>query len=217
MKDVPIFICSKDRASYLQTLVLHLKIQGYHNIHVLDMGSTYEPMLELLNRIPAIVHRCGEQPHPHIHFWRMDLIKETPWYVYTDSDVIPDCPEDWAEQMLGLFKENMLIEKIGLGLRLDDLPDHFTRKGEVLQWEGQFWANRWNEMSFLAEVDTTFAMYRGRYHRTDPAAHISNTHSLRMDKPYVARHLPWYANSAQPTEEHIYYLNHMQPEIGHWR
>ena len=63
---------------------------------------------------------------------------------------------------------------------------------------------------FQAEVDTTFALYRS------PAEKHSTARALRTAAPYVARHLGWYADSTQPTDEQRYYREHADPSMSHW-
>ena len=57
-------------------------------------------------------------------------------------------------------------------------------------------------MYFDANVDTTFALYR---------KHVMKKHtvqkSLRTNRPYTARHLPWYYTDFEslPDDEKYYY------------
>jgi hypothetical protein len=40
--------------------------------------------------------------------------------------------------------------------------------------------------------------------------------ALRTGFPYVARHLPWYADSAHLGDEDRYYRAHADPTISNW-
>lgn len=218
MKDVPIFICAKDRASFLKIQVERFLEQGYRNLTVLDMGSTYPPMLSLLNKLPAKVLRIGLVACPHLHVWKdKSILAGLPWYVYTDCDVVPDCPDNWAEALHSILTMYPQIEKAGLGLRLDDLPEHYARRQEVRQWESIFWLNELETGVFVAEIDTTLALYRGNYKRPEIIANTDNMFSARTGHPYVAKHLPWYSNTAHPTPEELYYRQHADPHVGHWK
>ena len=98
-----------------------------------------------------------------------------------------------------MLRENPLVEKVGFGLTLDDLPDSYDKKEKVLQWEQQFWDKPVGKGLYNATIDTTFAMYRPY------AKGASECVSIRSGAPYVARHLPWYADSANPTDEDRFY------------
>jgi hypothetical protein len=39
---------------------------------------------------------------------------------------------------------------------------------------------------------------------------------LRSAPPYEARHLPWYQNSSEPTQEDLYYARHSDSQITNW-
>jgi hypothetical protein len=99
--------------------------------------------------------------------------------------------------------------KIGLGIRLDDLPD--TPLGNnAREWEAQFWQLRRNTRSWHASVDTTLALY--------PPLEIQPTFSItpavRLDAPYLIKHLPWYGD-LDPGEAE-YYRAHALPGASHW-
>ena len=62
---------------------------------------------------------------------------------------------------------------------------------------------------FRADVDTTFALNRARTPGFEGLA-------ARTGWPYVARHLPWYADSANPTDEARYYRSHTDAGVNSW-
>jgi SAM-dependent methyltransferase len=104
------------------------------------------------------------------------------------------------------LRANPQIFKAGLGLRLDDLPDTYGFRNEVLAWERRFWRAPVARGLFLAHIDTTFALYR-------PGSSFS-VNAVRTGFPYLARHEPWYINSANPTDEELYYRATAQR--GNW-
>lgn len=84
-------------------------------------------------------------------------------------------------------------------LLLDDLPPtdegNFIRKNEA-----DYWLAPVDDMYYVAGIDTTFALYR--------EGNIKHTYSaIRTNKPYTARHLPWYYDdfSVLPEDEQNYY------------
>jgi hypothetical protein len=131
-------------------------------------------------------------------------------YVYSDPDIVPvdECPP----HVLGYFLDVLAAfpdrTKVGFGLKIDDLPDHYQFKQKVIIWESQFWEKKLAPKVYDAAVDTTFALYR-------PGAKYDLS-AVRTGFPYVARHHPWYEDSAHPSEDQAYYLKHARPGINNW-
>jgi hypothetical protein len=212
IEQFPIIINVRDRLSPLLLLLEWLESVGQREIWLCDNASTYPPMVEFLNTTP---HR--------VVFTKFNLGKRAPWlsglvpevgngryFVVTDPDVVPteDCPTDALQFFKRSLQEHPEINKIGFSLKLDDLPDTFVHKQNVIEWESQFWTiPAFNEF-YRAPIDTTFAMY--------PPGLGHGPHHLRSAPPYEARHLPWYQNSARPTEEDTYYATHADSQITNW-
>jgi hypothetical protein len=79
----------------------------------------------------------------------------------------------------------------------------------VIAWEQRFWDDEVAPGLFRAPIDTTFAMTRPRVgYVLEPA--------LRTGPPYVARHMPWYADSAAPDAELRWYREHADPLTTNW-
>lgn len=215
MKATPIFINSKDRVSYLSRLIERLVSDGFRNIHIVDTGSTYPPMLEYYKKISFALHWCSPKTVGHNALWNCGILagsgKSGAPYVYTDCDVIPDdaCPSDWLECLMHLLDKYPQFPKAGLGLRVDNLPSYYSRKQEVINWESQFWVDKLERDVYSAQIDTTLAYYR------TGASGLSV--AIRTAGNYMARHLPWYEDSSNPTEEEQYYKAHMTPGVGCWR
>ena len=216
MKNTPVFITTKDRLIYLKKLLSCLMGQGYGNLHIVDTGSTYPPMVEFLESCSLPVHRTAPTSEPQLAVWNCHIVdgsgKLGGFYVVTDCDVIPEGPDDWLERLGKLLNEHPEFPKAGLALRIDDLPDHYARKLEVVEWEGQFWKKVLAPDVYDAAIDTTLALYRPNV----KWGH-EGTKAIRLGGAYTARHLPWYENSGSPSEEETYYKAHMQPGVGHWR
>ena len=99
--------------------------------------------------------------------------------------------------------------KAGLGLMIDDIPECYSLHEYVLKWEQQHWESTVEPGVFAANVDTTFAAYR-------PRSTFAKKPALRTGAPYVARHLPWYLDSANLSEEERYYRSHTSATINTW-
>jgi len=214
--DVPIFIICRDRLAPLRQLVEWLEQAGHTNIVLVDNASTYPPLLEFLEECP---HHLVSLPENvgHLAVWVKGLqtqftSKTLPgFYIVSDCDVVPDehCPPDIIERLYSILRERPNMDKAGLGLKIDDLPDCFQFKRDVIDWESQFWEAVLEPGVYDAPIDTTFALYR-------PGTGHSIFRSMRTGSPYVARHLPWYQNSAALNAEELYYREHMNKNIGSW-
>lgn len=223
--EVPVFICNRNRLELgFRQLVTWLLRIGMKSINVVDNQSTYPPLLEFYSqnadRINVLVQDSNLGPRG---FWQKKGLHKgiaTP-YIYTDCDIVPSdyTPDDVIEQMLDLLKRQDRDRKVGVGLRIDNLPDHYCKKELVIRWESHYWdAERKQQVNneyangqtaFNADVDTTFAMYH-------PGKEFTYT-SLRMDAPYAFEHAPWYIDESKPTEEDIYYKVHYETEHqGEW-
>ncbi len=107
--------------------------------------------------------------------------------------------------------------KVGFGLKIDDIPDCYKFKDDVIVWEKQFWDIPVGPGFYLAPIDTTFALYRGGpFIWTPQLVEESKLRSIRTGAPYIARHLDWYTDSNHPTEEHVFYRAHAVPGITTW-
>jgi hypothetical protein len=213
----PIFLISFNRLDPLRGLVDWLEKAGYTNIHIVDNNSTYPPLLAYLARSPHHVHNMDKN-YGHLVLWESrqfdEVIARQP-FVLSDCDVIPDqdCPADVVGQLAEILARYSLFTKVGLSLRIDDLPDHYLLKQQVIDWESPFWKYPLEHgRLFEAAVDTTFAYYR-------PGIGPDNSawwRALRTAPPMTARHIPWYADTANPSEEELYYQTHLQEKSSMW-
>ncbi len=212
-RDIPVVINNCNRVTYLRQLVDWLERVGCRRIIILDNDSTYAPLLQYYKETPHEVVLLGANLG-HLALWRSPVFARVRdgFFIYTDPDLVPDdaCPDDAIAVLLDTLLKDPEIQKIGLGLRLDDLPDHYDKRDDVVIWERQFWSNPYNKDFFVARVDTTLALYRPRVrrYRFQP--------SLRSGPPYLLRHLPWYENSASLTEEQQYYYDNIRPSSTWW-
>ena len=170
---------------------------------IVDNNSTYIPLLEWYDNCPFKVtkltsnqgHRAGLQFAPDNDF-----------FIYTDPDLdISSIPPDWLDNLMeGCLKYDCY--KCGFGLETNDLPD-FPLTYWIKVWEGRWWNLMPEDNRFFnADIDTTFALY-------NPKSVICR--QLRTNRPYMAKHLPWYLNPLKIDEEYTYYLDHIETET-HW-
>lgn len=212
-RDIPVIINNFNRLEWLIQLLAWLKKAGMNRVVIIDNGSSYPPLLDYYSKISQeVVH--GKNLGPLALWGTRDLWQRVRnnFFVYTDVDVVPDdhCPLDVIDFLLQSMLTHPDLEKIGLGLRIDDLPDCYEKKADVLAWERRHWNERFGPGYFKAKVDTTFALYRPR------AMGGWWLKSLRTDFPYVARHLPWYQDSDHPSEEDLFYIRNIKHGISSW-
>lgn len=212
--NIPIFINNRDRLAPLKVLVDWLLDHGHRNINIIDNASTYPPLLDYYTSISGVISvvRLPENIGPWA-FWKLGLHKETITpYIVTDPDVHPisECPPDLIERMLDVLIQTPDTSKVGPGIMIDDLPDHYEHKSSVHEWEKRFWHRPFNRGLFRAPIDTTFAIYRR-------GAEFSNDeNNVRMGYPYLIKHTPWYTDNNAPNEEESYYRTHAQKGLSYW-
>jgi hypothetical protein len=111
------------------------------------------------------------------------------------------------------MKKDVFLHKVGFSLKIDDLPECYEKKDNVIQWESQFYKNEVMKGVFKASIDTTFALHRPW---TKVGCMTGLTKHYRVDYPYQARHLPWYEDSKHLSDESMYYYIHVKPNINNW-
>lgn len=102
--------------------------------------------------------------------------------------------------------------KVGFSICIDDLPDCYINKEQVQKWESQFWKKEIEPNIFKAPIDTTFAVYKPYF-----KGEIIDTQHLylRTGFPYSVKHLPWYIDNNNLSEEEKYYIAHLKTST-HW-
>lgn len=220
-KQIPVFIISYNRLACLQKLISWLELKGFVNIIILDNNSSYEPLLSYLGGLSHKVISLKENLG-HLALYKCGLFDDvinSQYYILTDPDVIPiqDCPDDFLDIAYEFLQRNDEYTKVGMSLKIDDLPDYYEPKQIVIDWESQFHSPK-IEFEFddikmhRAIVDTTFALYR-------PAVDCNEKKwwsAVRTAYPYQARHLAWYDNSSEPTSEEIFYKETAAKNITSW-
>jgi hypothetical protein len=203
---IPIIINSFNRLNSLLKLVAFLEKSGLKNIVILDNNSTYPPLLLYFDQCPYQVVRLKSN-HGHLALWTSGLYRKYRWnyFAYTDPDVVPleECPADFLSHFRSVLLHDKKVDKVGFGIKIDDIPDSFDLKARVIRHEQRHWEKEVLPNIFEAPIDTTFALYR-------PLSKLKsgNSFTLRARRcgfPYLVRHLPWYVDSRRLSEEDRYY------------
>lgn len=202
----PIVINNRDRLTTTKKLVKDLNKLGYTNVIILDNDSSYPPLLQWYEENPCRVVRLLENMG-QLAIFNSGLINEWvsgSWIGYTDSDIElnPNTPPDFL-QTLQKIGDKYGVNKVGLALRIDDIPDNTENQRWVKQWEARFWEYMIEPLVFRGEVDTTFGIIK--------VGQPFQYHALRVGGDLTCRHIPWYHSFEELDEEETYYLDHCSP------
>ena len=222
-RDTPIFIPNRNNLERgFRRLVEWLEAAGMSRIVIVDCGSSYPPLLDYYRqRTTSAGNRPPLSRKPEVHFAFRNLGPGAPWalrleqlgtrFIVSDPDVVPapECPRDLIER-LHHMADYYDGAKVGPALRIDNLPESYARKAEVLAWEKQFWLKPVQGNCFLAPIDTTFALYAPGSCRWPREPHF------RLAPPYVIEHAPWYEDSAAANPEREFYQRAAEQEWSHW-
>lgn len=209
------FIVFRDRVTYGRQCVAAMQAAGLDAV-VVDHGSSWAPAIEWLAELRAagvtVVDSSGHPRNLWDHEWFRRLCGNDR-YVTNDPDVIPseDCPADWPQYLSDVLDRYPAYHKAGLGLRIDRIPEHFSRRGEVIGWEAHFWDQPLEENVYIADIDTTIALHR-------PLAEVGchSYRAIRTGFPYVADHVAWYENYSDLPDELKHYYAHTDKGISCW-
>jgi GT2 family glycosyltransferase len=214
-KNIPVFIICRDRLESLKILVDKLENYGLTNIIFIDNDSAYPELIKYFVKTRyQLIKTCENIGHTVP--WSGGIIKTLypeDVYIVTDPDVIPAdlCPNDFIQHILELHLKFPNHLKIGLGLKIDDLPDSYVLKESVIAWERQFWKKELVPGVYEAGIDTTFAVYKPYTYK-----YFINP-SIRTGGKYVARHMPWYQDSSKKlSREEDFYRLRVNSNITSW-
>lgn len=171
----------------------------------IDNNSTYQPLLEYYHSCPYLVMHMN-RTWGHKVVWEsyaqvLPRLGITGRYIVTDSDLdLSGVPADFLEVMNEGLDKYSTFGKCGLSLEINDLPDNEAVQKIKHGCEQRYWLTPLDEMYFNAPVDTTFALYR-------ETARLYFHEAIRTNRPYTARHVPWYYTdlASLPADEQYYF------------
>ena len=216
--NIPVYIISYNRLEYLQQILKWLEDFGYSNITIIDNHSDYEPLLSFYDTCPHKIIRMDKN-YGHTVFYDSNMFfwkRLFGFCILTDPDLSPieECPGDFAEQFLRIMLRYPDFSKVGFSLRIDDLPDEYYLKQEVIEWESRFYENSISygqyKIYYDAAIDTTFAL-------SAPSLYQLGTNrmkAIRTGNPYQLRHLPWYVSNINSEQKN--YISTSRKDITTW-
>lgn len=199
------YIIVHNLLTWTKDTVEWLKAQDGVKPVILDNNSTYAPLREWYRTNPCEILRVNKNLGCEV-FWKAGFFESADReFIVTDPDLdYTGIPTDWLGVLREGFKEGSNIQKVGFSLEYRDIPDKFPGKRDVQKWESQFWKPEVKRGRFYrANIDTTFALYNKE--TAPPFRFIGN--AMRAERPYMAKHKPWYINKDDLDEELMYYYN----------
>lgn len=201
----PVFLNNFNCLEWLKAMVSWLLAHGHSNIHVVDNDSGWKPLVEWYDgaarELPIYVHRLDRNVGKYAP-WHTGLVKKYAerggYYLVSDPDLdLSGVPGDALSHLREILDAHPESTKVGLGLRVNDIPADAMIGTEAIVWERRMWKKEVAPGIYRAPVDTTFALYRTEW----PNPMAATWSDLRCDHPYVARHMPWYLTPATMTDE----------------
>lgn len=213
LENIPLFIISYNRVSYLQRMIPQLEKLGFSRITIIDNHSTYPPLLEYYQS-------CGHEViyldynGGHKVFWTDERFAEyrKDFYLLSDPDLylVDECDKHLVEELFRVLRKYPFVNKVGVSLCINDLPENGVFGDSVVKWEKRYYRYQPEKGVYFAPVDTTLGLYIPDEFFVPERKETS----FRLDSPYQAKHLPWYRMKGELTEEDIYYSEHK--ENGWW-
>lgn len=203
--NIPIFIISYNRKETLKLCIERFQNDGYKNLIILDNASTNKELLDYLHSLSCKVVFLKKNYGHHV-LWDCGLFNDIiqhNYYVLTDPDILPteECPSDYVEQFYHILKQYPDKTKVGFALKLDDLPEDYKYKYDIIRFESFYWEKRlkYKFPIYDAPLDTTFALYKPGTIKKE-----NFYEGIRTGYPYVARHLGWYVNNFSQGDYYSY-------------
>jgi hypothetical protein len=170
---------------------------------IIDNNSTYPPLLEYYENCGLQVLRMDAN-YGHTVVWTKDVLSIFSIkgrYIVTDPDLdLNGVPDDFIDVLHFGLDKYKAFAKCGLSLEINDLPN--TKEGNFIKHnrEKRFWNVKLDNRYFMADIDTTFAMYREGWNKY-------TLNAIRTNRPYVCRHVPWYYTDFDnlPEDEQFYF------------
>lgn len=198
-------IINYNRLTLPKTMADWLAARGCDPVFV-DNRSTYTPLLKYYHNDCPYQVLALPANYGHTVVWfqpvlRMLGIGPNERYIVSDSDLdLSGVPDNFLEVLNAGLNKYTGVDKCGLSLEVNDLPN--TEEGFKVrtQYERNYWLHPLDAVYFDAATDTTLALYR------EGVTGYSHS-AIRTNRPYTAKHVPWYyTDFASLSEEEKYYF-----------
>jgi len=221
--DTPIIIPAFNTATYLQSMVDQLEKRGWTNIIIGDNGSTYPPMLDLLDKLSQkyAVVLWGKNMGPRVYTEDKDICSRMPkYFIVTDPDLLfnekmPSSAINKMKRIVDMYK----VSKVGLAVDIDS-PEEVEKffnpegveSGERVHWIKKVDTYPESDDLYHAPVDTTFALYnRDTFLSEIDSVSVRmtcNTSAVRIAGRFTCKHMGYWKDTPLSDEEENYYKDH---------
>lgn len=218
--DVPIIIPTFNTPTYLKSMIGQLEGRGWTNIIIGDNGSTYQPMLDLLDELSNTYHvvMWGKNKGPRVYTEDKDICSRMPkYFIVTDPDLLfnPNMPSAAMNKMRRIT-DTYRVSKVGLAIEIQDSEERerFFDADQVDRWEKNYWTRKITQLPevddlYAAPIDTTFCLYnRDQFllEIDNVAGRMTcNTSAIRIAGRFTCRHMGWWAEQPLTKDEHEFY------------
>lgn len=212
MESIPICILHKDEPEFLFQMVSSIMENTYleYSLFIVDNNSQLSESLAMLKKLS--LNKNITIIYSRKNDWILGFnlaLKSSSWplmweyAVFSDSDIIVPQPVDgvcWLSHLVQQMDSNACIGKLGLPLKISDLPDDLLIKGDVYANELRFYSGEKIGSNYISPVDTTLAIYRRDFFVTEEfkfsVGHASLArpyyYTCRCRREFEAVHLGWY-------------------------
>ncbi|MBF0320639.1 MAG: hypothetical protein HQL01_12640 [Nitrospirae bacterium] len=208
-QSLPIVILNFNRLDPFLRLISWIQtLADVERIVVIDNASSYPPLLDYYAGNPDGLEIIRKQTNGGHLVTKQVLTAELNIQgrlIVTDPDLVP---YSWTPSTI-LHKMQLLmdiynnIHKIGAGLCVDDLPEHYPFAEEVRRHELSILGRELDDGSRIALIDTTFCLYR-----YPQALGDWRTPAIRTARPFMLQHVDWYVDPYMLSDEYAWYLDH---------
>jgi hypothetical protein len=194
-----VLIINYNRLNLPVALADWVYLRGLDPIFI-DNASDYKPLLDYYRHCPYQVLMMNSNYGKNV-IWDQDILRRlniTGDYIVTDPDLdLSAIPSDFLKVLKDGLTKYPQFDKCGFSLEINDITDNniYFEGKTIKEWEHQFWVNPLDGQYFNASIDTTFALYK-----TDKFS----LNALRTNRPYTARHIPWYYDQSRSKDEDYY-------------
>ncbi|HEX2920185.1 MAG TPA: glycosyltransferase family 2 protein [Bacteroidales bacterium] len=206
-----VFIINYNRLTLPRNIADWCHAHGLEPV-IVDNNSNYPLLLEYYEECPYQVIML-ERNYGHKCIWDLGLIDELEIkdrYIITDPDLdLSGVPDDFLDVMSKGLDKYPSYDKCGLSLEINDLPDSDEGRFIRSNCEAGYWTKPLDPLYFHADTDTTFALYREN-------SREYNYNAIRTNRPYTARHIPWYYTDFNllPEDEQYYFNSASRSSSG---
>jgi hypothetical protein len=223
---ITVFIGTFNRLDTLERTIGSYRRFGDYELVIVDNGSWHPDCVRLLAEIEKLPEVAKIYSLPAsmdmndlsnnfvtaIDDWRSQT--KSKWFAVSEADVSFDGADQGAlDAYVALAEETG--RAVGPHLCVDDIPHGYPLRNRVLSCESRL-LYRESMTQCLGiyyspwQIDTTFHLFPR--HQSFRRLHMD---TVRVGPPYAAKHLDWYLDIHNPTDENRIYI-HRVPGVGSW-